>query len=84
MRYDSPKPEWVHFPNAPFFRSALQLRKAINIMENHPFAKGFSFAWDDPLRYNKIPYEIYPLLNDLGKQYGFYYAEMPSLNLRGP
>lgn len=82
IQYDSPDPQWVHFPNMPYFSRESQLQEAVKVMAKYPSAKGFSVAWDDPVRYNRMPYEIYPLLNELGKEYGFYYAEMPSLNLR--
>ena len=84
MQYDSSNPEWVHFPNAPYFLSSSELRTTVKIMAKYPSAKGFSLNWDDPLRYNKMPYEIYKLFNEVGKDYGFYFAEMTSLNVRGP
>lgn len=58
----------------PYFSSVSQLRETVKIMEKHLSAKGFSLAWDDPIRYNKMPYEIYSLLNEVGKDYGFYYS----------
>jgi hypothetical protein len=39
--------------------------------------------WSHPLLYNKMPSEIEGFVLELSEKHGFYYAEMPSLNLRG-
>ena len=49
----------------------------------NPSVKGFSLMWSHPLLYNKMPSEIEGFVLELSEKHGFYYAEMPSLNLRG-
>ena len=45
--------------------------------------RGFSVFWKHPIRYHKILEELRSSIHTHAERAGFFYQEMPSLNLRG-